>query len=117
MTMNFNTIKAFEKDLKRLSKKYRSLPEDLEELKRRLPYVDFQENKHFIVLHRKAGLKIIKARFACRSVKGKSIFRIIFAHHQKTNRVEFIDFIELYFKGDQVREDQKRIQGYLKELG
>jgi mRNA-degrading endonuclease YafQ of YafQ-DinJ toxin-antitoxin module len=31
--MNFKTIEEFEKDLKQLTKKYRSLPDDLETLK------------------------------------------------------------------------------------
>lgn len=53
-------------------------------------------------------------KFACRALKGrgsKSGLRVIYAFYREILKVEFI---EMYFKGDQEIEDKERIKEYLK---
>ncbi|MFH0798768.1 MAG: hypothetical protein V2A66_01160 [Pseudomonadota bacterium] len=108
--MNFNETEGFGKDLNRLTKKYRSLPDDLEEFKKVVAAVPLGSSKHFAVLHNQGGVRIVKARLFCRYLKGSSGLRVIYAYHEG---MQSIAFIELYFKGEQLREDAMRIQRYL----
>lgn len=112
MTMRFNGLAEFEKELKRLSKKYRSLPEDLEEFKKVISVIPLGNSKHFTVLHSVGTLKIVKARLFCRYLKGTSL-RVIYSFDG--TKIEFV-FIELYFKGDKENEDRERIKAYLKDV-
>ena len=113
--MNFSSIDEFEKDLKNLSKKYRSLPDDLAEFKKVLTKFPQGTGKHFALLHNAEEVKIMKARLFCRYLRGSSL-RVIYAYHSETDTIEFIRFIELYFKGNKEREDQNRINLYLKSI-
>lgn len=101
----------FGKDCKRLGKKYLSLPDDLELFKKVLEEVPLGTDKHFALLFQNTELKIAKARFFCRFLK-KNTLRIIYAYHFSKRQIVFI---ELYFKGDQNREDKRRIGDYIKQ--
>src|SRR3989338_11488742 len=100
--MNFNETNEFSKDFKRLSKKYRSLPDDLLEFKRIVSEIPLGSGKHFVVLHESEQVKILKARFFCKYLKGASL-RIIYAYNEN---LIAIHFIQLYFKGEQTNEDR-----------
>jgi uncharacterized protein YihD (DUF1040 family) len=116
-----NNTTAFERDLKKLLKRFRSLEEDLE------VFIDVQL-KLFHKLQRDSdgikqipGLKkdypkIFKAtKFACKSLKGKgakSGIRIIYAYFEDEDKIEFI---EIYYKGDRENEDRERIKKYLSQ--
>lgn len=112
--MQFESLAEFKKDLKQLSKKrFRSLPQDLETLKKFLtvsphasPPVSFSID-NLGVQH-----EIVKVKkFACRALKGRganSGIRIIYAFHHKEQKIVFI---EMYFKGDKENEDRARILG------
>ncbi|MBI2345876.1 MAG: hypothetical protein HYV03_03135 [Deltaproteobacteria bacterium] len=113
MAMTFDALPAFAKEFHRLSRKYRSLPRDLEEFKRVLQIQPLGNSKHFNVITKVEGVAILKARLFCRYLKGSSL-RIIYAYHQKRAAIEFI---EIYFKGDIENEDRERIEEYLKRLG
>ena len=113
--MNFSAIAEFERELKNLSKKYRSLPDDLEGFKKVLTKFPQGTGKHFALIHNEEKVKIMKARLFCRYLRGSSL-RVIYAYHTETDTIEFIRFIELYFKGHKEREDQNRINLYLKYL-
>ena len=55
-------------------------------------------------------------KFACKSLKGKggkSGLRLIYAHFAQE---DIIEFIEMYYKGDQENEDSERIKKYLSSL-
>lgn len=108
--MNFNETDEFSKDFKRLSKKYKSLPNDLLEFKKVVTAFPLGSGKHFVILHNLEQVKIIKARFFCRYLRGVSL-RIIYAYQES---IRIIDFIELYFKGEQENEDRNRIKEFLK---
>lgn len=108
--MNFNELLEFSKEFKQLAKKYRSLPDDLQEFKRVIEVVPLGNSKHFNVVTRNDQCAVIKARLFCRYLKGSSL-RIIYAHHFKNTK---IDFIEIYYKGVKENEDHERIKDYLK---
>lgn len=110
-------LPEFEKEFKKLLKKFQSLDEDLN------VFID----KQLVLTHklgvdnggvvRIAGLgieepKIYKAKkFACKSLKGKgaqSGIRIIYSY---SSTGDVVEFIEIYYKGDKESEDRARIVG------
>ena len=105
--MNFKSTTEFQKDFKRLSKKFRSLDGDLVEFKKILNEAPLGIGKHFNVITKTDCLYIVKARFFCKSLKKKDL-RVIYAY------MAGIDFIEIYFKGEKASEDRERIKEYLK---
>jgi len=111
--MNFNETDEFSHDFKRLSKKYKSLSDDLLEFKKVVSEFPIGISKHFTVLIERETVKIIKGRLFCRYLKGSSL-RIIYAYCESKHRVEFI---QLYFKGEKESEDRNRIKNYIKIKG
>lgn len=110
---HFRFTREFIRDFKKLVKKYRTLNKDLERFKNLIYFSPIIKNKHFAILHKFKNILICKARLHCEYLYGYEL-RIIYAYHEKTNEIEFIEFIELYFKGDKEREDKFRIDNYLK---
>jgi len=110
--MNFNELFEFTKECKRLTKKYKSLPNDLQEFKSVITVVPLGNSKHFNVITQIENIRIVKARFFCRYLKGSSL-RIIYAYIEEKKKIEFI---EIYFKGNKVNEDRIRIKQYLKSM-
>jgi len=110
--MKFNEIQLFSKDFKRLSKKYRSLPDDLLEFKKVVSKFPLGTGKHFALLTATETVKVIKARLFCRYLKGSSL-RVIYAYRGIKPVVEFI---EIYSKTEKEREDKERIKNYLKSF-
>ncbi len=110
-------LPEFEKEFKKLLKKFQSLDEDLD------VFID----KQLVLTHklgvdnggvvRIAGLgieepKVYKAKkFACKSLKGKgaqSGIRVIYSY---LSTGDVVEFIEIYYKGDKENEDRARIVG------
>ncbi|MFZ5365154.1 MAG: hypothetical protein ACOZBH_03080 [Patescibacteria group bacterium] len=110
MTINFNELPEFQKEFKRLGKKYKSLPDDLQEFCNVVSVVPLGNSKHFNIITQTKLFCIIKARLFCRYLKGTSL-RIIYSYFEQK---QCIEFIELYFKGDKETEDRDRIKEYLK---
>lgn len=112
--IRFDTLAEFDKDLKRLVKRYRSLPDDLEVLKKVL--CD-RPGHHPPFSYRIEGLGlrtvIIKVKkIACRSLKGKGVnsgLRLVYGWMEQEERMIFI---ELYHKSDQALENRERILAY-----
>ena len=108
-------ISDFEKDVKKLLKRFRSLEDDLK-IFTNAQLIAFHKchvDNHGIVVI--PGLKmhaytVFKARkFACKSLKGKGVhsgIRIVYAYSPKEDN---IIFIEIYYKGDQENESRDRI--------
>ncbi|MEX1002050.1 MAG: hypothetical protein WDZ35_08040 [Crocinitomicaceae bacterium] len=109
--MTFEELVEFKKDLKKLLKKYRTLNDDLFEVKAILkkkpevrPPFSFQIDN--------LGLEtcVIKVKkIACRALKGRGVnsgLRLIYAHFEKEDK---IIFIEIYHKNDKENEDRQRI--------
>lgn len=110
MTMNFDELPEFEKEIKRLGKKYKSLPDDLREFCNVVSVVPLGNSKHFNVITQTELFCVVKARLFCRYLKGTSKLRIIYSYFEQEKRIEFI---EVYFKGDKENEDRERIKEYL----
>jgi hypothetical protein len=108
-------LPEFERDMKKLLKRFRSLEDDLDNFIKtelRLFHKLGIDNKGVVQM---AGLgiqnpKIYKGRkFACRSLKGKGAqtgIRVIYAYFEEEDRIELI---EIYQKGDKENEDRERI--------
>jgi len=114
--MEFDTLTEFEKDLKRLIKRYRTLTEDLNDVKTILK-VKPEERPPFSFRIDNLGLEtcVIKVKkIACRALKGHGVnsgLRLIYAHFEKEEK---IIFVELYHKNDKENEDRDRILKYFK---
>ena len=114
--MNFKNTQEFNKDYKKLFKKFKTLDNDLAEFKKVLKESPLGIGKHFNVITKIDSIYIIKARFFCKSLKKKDL-RIIYAYIENRQRVEMIgiEFIEIYFKGNKENEDRVRIREYLRK--
>jgi len=120
--INYSETPKFQKDFKRLLKKFKSLEEDLE-----LAKVAAIEFYHLRKINNSSvfpiqsfcteQIQVCKVKkFACKALKGrgsKSGIRVIYAFHCQSCKVEFI---EIYFKGGKENEDRERIKNYLKNL-
>ena len=111
-------LPEFEKDIKKLLKRFKTLKDDLE------IFIKNELNLyHKLKIDNKGvfqvpglkieGPKIYKAKkFACRSLKGKGVqsgIRVIYAHFEEQDKIELI---EIYYKGDKENEDIERILKY-----
>ncbi len=109
--MEFNTIPEFDKDLKHLLKKYRSLNDDLVVVKTILTTKP-NERPPFSFRIDNLGLKtcVIKVKkIACKTLKGSGVnsgLRLGYAYFEEEQKIMFI---ELYHKNDKENEDRQRI--------
>ena len=114
--ISFETLSEYEKDLKVLTKRFRTLTEDLTVVKKVLT-VNPNANPTFSYRIEGLGLEtcVIKVKkIACKSLKGKGVqsgLRLIYAYFEKEDR---IIFIELYHKTDKENEDRERIKRHFK---
>jgi mRNA-degrading endonuclease RelE of RelBE toxin-antitoxin system len=114
--MTFDELIDFKKDLKSLLKKYRTLNDDLEVVKRVLEVMP-DERPPFSFRIDNLGIEtcIIKVKkIACKALKGKGVnsgLRLIYALFPDENK---ITFIELYHKNDKESENRQRILQYFK---
>jgi mRNA-degrading endonuclease RelE of RelBE toxin-antitoxin system len=98
----FSQLSEFEKDLKKLSKKYPSLISDIEDIKPILLSNPTGIGKNFTIIKSTSKVKIVKVRVHCESLRGR-VIRLIYACLE--DRFEFM-YIEVYFKGDKENEDR-----------
>jgi mRNA-degrading endonuclease YafQ of YafQ-DinJ toxin-antitoxin module len=109
--MTFDELAEFQKDLKSLLKKYRTLNDDIDVVKKVLEVFP-DERPPFSFRIDNLGLEtcIIKVKkIACKALKGRGVnsgLRLIHAYFEKEQR---ITFIELYHKNDKENEDRERI--------
>jgi len=117
--IKYNTTPAFDKDFKALSKRFRTLSEDLDVLKKFILETYYEQNiptKAFVPIEGYCGQNYTSnkiRKFACRSLKGKgseSGIRIIFVLDKESKT---ITFEEIYFKADQENENRKRLKDFL----
>jgi mRNA-degrading endonuclease RelE of RelBE toxin-antitoxin system len=110
--MTFEQLPEYEKELKSLLKKYRTLADDLEVVKKVLTiFPDERPPFSFRIDGLGINTCVIKVKkIACRSLKGRGVnsgFRLIYALFKAENRVVFI---ELYHKNEKENEDRARIK-------
>jgi hypothetical protein len=109
--MIFEELAAFTKDMKNLIKKYKTLPDDLDVVKKVLTIAP-NERPPFSFRIDNLGLEIcvIKVKkIACKALKGRGVnsgLRLVYAYFEEEQK---IIFIELYHKNDKANEDRERI--------
>ncbi|RLJ72574.1 hypothetical protein [Pedobacter alluvionis] len=109
--MIFESLNEFDKDLKKLLKRYRSLQSDLEDVKIILR-VKPDERNPFSFRIDNLGITtcVIKIKkITCDSLKGRGVnsgLRLIYAYFEEEKKIVFI---ELYHKNDKESEDRQRI--------
>ena len=120
--MNFELSPEFKKDLKRLSKKWRSLPDDVDAAMLLIAdvYTDsdqqeifqqkFFNNKRATKLVVNESVEVVKMRLDVLSLgmsdKARAVFVLV-----KTSAM--VTFVELYAKNEKSREDPGRDRAYL----
>lgn len=120
MKIKYHQTEEFKKDLKRLSKRFRTIVADLEVAKQysieiyhlglsNISYIKKITTKVF----NDKEVSIYKLRrFACKSVgHATDKIRLIYAYSDY-----LVTLLEIYFKGDADNEDQGRIDQFLKSL-
>ena len=109
--MILEELDEFKKDLKKLLKKYRSLNEDLDVVKKVLK-VEPNERPPFSFRIEGLGIKtgVIKVKkIACKSLKGRGVnsgLRLIYSQIEAEKRIVSI---ELFHKNEKENEDRSRI--------
>ena len=109
--MTFEELNEFEKDLKSLLKKYRTLNDDLDVVKQVLTTAP-EARPPFSFRIDNLGLEtcVIKVKkIACKALKGCGVnsgLRLIYAYFKDQEK---IIFVELYHKNDKENEDRQRI--------
>ena len=109
--MEIESLPEYDKDLKRLLKKYRSLKSDLDDVIKVLKVrPDASPPFSFRIDGLGIRSRVIKVKkIACDSFKGKGVnfgFRLIYAYFEIEKRIVLI---ELYHKKEKEMEDRERI--------
>ncbi len=106
----------FERDLKRLLKRFPSLNGDVQTLIDTALKLFHKQGVALDGIYRVAGLGFesprvyLAKKVACRSLKGlgaRSGIRVVYAYFEEFDRVELV---EIYFKGDKAVEDKTRLR-------
>ena len=109
--MTFNELDEYGKDFKKLLKRFKTLEDDIDIVKKVL-IVEPKERQPFSYRIDGLGLKtyIVKIKkIACKALKGRganSGLRLVYAHFEEEQRIVMV---ELYFKGDKENEDRESI--------
>lgn len=112
----FEEIAPYKKDFKTLVKKYKTLADDLETVKKVLCVLP-EDRPPFSFRIDNLGVSncVIKVKkIACKSLKGKGVnsgLRLVYAYFEEEKRIVLI---ELYHKNDKENEDRERILDYFK---
>jgi len=111
MKIDFDELPEFQKDLKRLLKKYRTLNSDLDVVHKDLnDEPDASPPYSFRIENLGITTCVIKIKkITSKSFKGRGInsgFRLIYAYYEQEKRIVFI---ELYHKNEKENEDRERI--------
>jgi hypothetical protein len=109
--MNFDELAEFQRDLRKLLKRFRSLKDDLHIIKQILEvYPDERPPFSFRIDNLGIETCVIKVnKIACKSLKGRGVnsgLRLVYAWFPSGERIVFV---ELYYKGDKEMEDRQRI--------
>jgi mRNA-degrading endonuclease RelE of RelBE toxin-antitoxin system len=112
----FEEIDPFKKDCKSLLKKYKSLVDDLEVVKKVMGILpDARPPFSFRIDNLGIESCVIKVKkIACKSLKGKGVnsgLRLVYAYFKEEERIVFV---EIYHKNDKENEDRDRIVSHFK---
>ena len=119
--IKYKTLPEFNRDFKKLAKRYITLAEDLERVKKNaIELCHVKGMCHNVEEIKGAGnaenLQFYKIRkIASRSIPGRGNqtgLRVIYAFFPK---LEEVVFLEIYFKGDKENEDRGRIKEFSRQ--
>jgi hypothetical protein len=127
MMMNFEQTPEFSRELKALSKKWRTLPSDLAIAQGAIAAIYAEEDlamkasirrafftgNRATVLSQSEKAEVVKIRLDCTSAGARNLLRLIFIAIISSDTIQFV---ELYAKNDKPRENKKRIEYYLNQL-
>lgn len=123
--LNFDEVPEFAKDLKALKKKWRSLPNDIDDAKLQIEALygtilqgealkEFREGffgtKRAAILQVGDGYEVVKMRLDCASLGTDKKTRLVFVAVVTENTVRLV---ELFAKNTNEREDARRLKRYL----
>ncbi|MFN8396946.1 MAG: hypothetical protein U0176_20135 [Bacteroidia bacterium] len=109
--MLIEELPEFGHDVKALAKRFKTIKDDLVDLKKALT-VSPDQRPPFSYRIADLGIEtcVIKVKkIACRSLKGRGVnsgLRLVYAWFEREDRMVFV---ELYFKADKENEDRDRI--------
>lgn len=109
--MSFEQSGEFQKEIKKLSKKYRNLDKDLDKLlvAIKTEALNF-DGLAAAILHRQGEVVVIKARLFSRYLRQDSL-RVIYIQNGSK-----VLLIEMYHKNQKAREDKDRIKRYMSDI-
>lgn len=117
--LSFSYSPEFQRDLKSYTKRWRSLPKDLQSAQAALIvvfggdekiYQQFIAQKTAALLTESDSVRIYKMRLDCKSLGNDKKTRLVFIFEIIEDNIVFV---ELYAKNDKDREDSKRYEKYL----
>jgi mRNA-degrading endonuclease RelE of RelBE toxin-antitoxin system len=120
--IQYNTLSSFDKDFKKLHKKFKTLDEDFAIMKKNVIEVYHLKNIQTNAVVKIEGFcsesyNSMKVRkFTSMSLKGRgaaSGLRVIYVFENCTCKVTFI---EIYFKQDKENEDRDRLKNFIDAL-
>ncbi len=109
--IEFDEIAPFKRDFKNLLKKYKTLEDDIEIVKKVLEILpDDRPPFSFRIDNLGIDRCVIKVKeIACKSLKGKGVnsgLRLVYAYFKEEKKIVFV---EIYHKNDKENEDRDRI--------
>ena len=122
--MNYERLSIFVRELKALTKRYPSLPNDIKIAEQVIGTLystqnnydtatirkNFFNSKRAAVITKSDSFEAVKMRLDCASLGNKNSMRVVFVF-VKNN--EEVTFIELFSKSDKDREDSERLQQFI----
>lgn len=120
--ISYEATPEFEKDYKSLLKRFKSLNQDFEIMKKYTIETYFEKGEPTTAFVQIEGFcdenyssnKVRK--FSCRTLKGRgaaSGIRVIFVWQELLRK---ITFIEIYFKGDRENENRERLKKFIETI-
>jgi mRNA-degrading endonuclease YafQ of YafQ-DinJ toxin-antitoxin module len=114
--IEFDEIAPFKRDFKNLLKKYKTLEDDIEIVKKVLEILpDDRPPFSFRIDNLGIDRCVIKVKkIACKSLKGKGVnsgLRLVYAYFKEEKKIVFV---EIYHKNDKEIEDRERIISFFK---
>jgi len=111
--MIFEELPDFQKEFKKLGKKFKTLPDDFARFKGKLenspPQFGRAVGRHAEIILQSEGLLIVKGRMRCEYLRESSL-RVIYGFMEQSLLAQFI---EIYFKGDKETHNKHRVQTYI----
>lgn len=111
--MKFEELPDFQREFKKLAKRFKTLPDDFARFKGKLedspPKFGRTVGRHAEIILQSEGLLIVKGRMRCEYLRASSL-RVIYGFIEQSLLAQFI---EIYFKGDKEAHSKQRIRTYI----